>query len=124
MTSEELAATKERLKNIAGLPWKIEQSLADSGRKDVLSHGCLEVAYSIVPNNAEFIANAPSDIERLLAEVEWIKACFVANEKLYKTEISQLKQQSARGGRTFEEARDYVQNKPETKATREYLKDK
>lgn len=77
MTDEELAAIQGRLKNITPPPWfhvlaSIVGTKDDPEASDATCVCCTEWGYcgDDPQANAAFIANAPTDIARLLAEVE------------------------------------------------------
>ena len=80
MTDEELAAILGRLKNITPPPWfhvlaSIVGTKDDPESPDATCVCCTEWGYcgDDPQANAEFIAAAPTDISRLLAEVERLK---------------------------------------------------
>lgn len=84
MTDEELAAIQGRLNAITQPPWKNCNStyygMVKAGEKDVAVasyfnsiHEDCRVTREDQAANAAFIANAPTDISRLLAEVERLK---------------------------------------------------
>lgn len=80
MTDEELDAIKGRLKNITPPPWfhvlaSIVGTKDDPESPDATCVCCTEWGYcgDDPQANAEFIAAAPTDISRLLAEVERLK---------------------------------------------------
>lgn len=70
MTDEELAAIQGRLAAITQPPWKDMGRLIIAGDKDIaVAPYCRYVTREEQTANAEFIANAPSDISRLVDEV-------------------------------------------------------
>ena len=84
MTDEELAAIQGRLNAITQPPWKNCNStyygMVKAGEKDVAVasyfnsiHEDCRVTREDQAANAAFIANTPTDIARLLAEVERLK---------------------------------------------------
>lgn len=84
MTDEELAEIKGRLNAITAPPWKNCNStyygMVKAGEKDVAVasyfnsiHEDCRVTREDQAANAAFIANTPTDIARLLAEVEQLK---------------------------------------------------
>lgn len=80
MTYEELAAIQGRLKNITPPPWfhvlaSIVGTKDDPESSDATCVCCTEWGYcgDDPQANAEFIAAAPDDIARLLAEVERLR---------------------------------------------------
>lgn len=80
MTDDELDAIKGRLKNITPPPWlhvlaSIVGTKDDPESPDATCVCCTEWGYcgDDPQANAEFIAAAPTDISRLLAEVERLK---------------------------------------------------
>lgn len=71
MTDEELDAIKGRLAAITPQPWMNQFGVIVAGEKTIAVAWCAgEVTREEQATNAAFIANTPTDIARLLAEVE------------------------------------------------------
>lgn len=74
MTREELDAISGRLAAITPQPWMNQFGVVIAGEKTIAVSWCAgEVTREEQATNAAFIANAPDDIARLLAEVERLK---------------------------------------------------
>lgn len=74
MTDEELDAIKGRLAAITPQPWMNQFGVIVAGEKTIAVAWCAgEVTREEQATNAAFIANTPTDIARLLAEVERLR---------------------------------------------------
>lgn len=87
MTADELIAILCRLKTITRPPWKHLNGQVITWREDIAVASCsIDVTRDEQSANAVFIAHAPDDIARLLAEVKRLELAGKATKGPWKTD--------------------------------------